>query len=122
MRQALILVGHGAGEEASVLYQQLTEEIQKAHPDTWLVMLHGKPDAGQAAEELAAAGITEALILPLLLAPGHHLSKNIAAEDSEIRRAFARAGIHTKVKNNGLLEDETIRRTLADHCIRNISG
>ena len=84
-------------------------------------MLHGEPSAEQAAAELAAEGIREAVILPLLLAPGHHLSKNIAAEDSGIRRAFAQAGIRTTVKNSGLLEDETVRRELADHCIRNIS-
>ncbi|NLL91716.1 MAG: hypothetical protein GX222_04770 [Ruminococcaceae bacterium] len=120
MGQALILVGHGAGEEALVFYRMLAEDIRREYSYTWLAMLHGEPTAEEAAKEASEAGVKKALILPLLLAPGLHLSKNIAAEDSEIRRAFSQAGIETEVINEGLLQAPPMREAVAAHCLKAI--
>ena len=116
MKQALILVGHGAGKEALELYSRLEQEIREDCPCTRLVMLHGEPSAAQAAEELAAESVTSVRIVPLLLAPGHHLSHNIADENCEIRRAFEDRGIRTEVVEKGLLQDEAMRAALRTYC------
>ena len=67
-REVLVLVGHGAGEEARLLYEQLAREVRSGYEDTRLVMLHGEPSAARTAEELAGEGVRRVQILPLLLA------------------------------------------------------
>lgn len=108
MDKVLVLVGHGADEAALLLYRKLLDAVRKGGKRAFLVMLHGESGAQQVAKELEKQGITSAKLIPLLLAPGHHMEKNIVSEDSEIHREFSARGIDLEVSKKTLLEYDSI--------------
>ena len=86
MEKTYVLDGHGADKEALDLYEELLESVRKKGKNAFLVMLHGQPDAEDVAEEIQKNGVSSVVLIPLLLAPGHHLEKNIISKNSEIHR------------------------------------
>ena len=117
LERGLILIGHGAGEDARLLYQQFTDEMRESCPDTYLVMLHSEPSAETVIAELKKKGISRVLLLPLLLAPGSHLHKDVIAPDGKIRMAFSASGIETEVVGKALFSSAAMRSALKEYCL-----
>lgn len=115
--RTLVLIGHGAEEDAQALYLQFAEEVKESWPDTWLVMLHREPSAETVIAALQEKGVRRVLLLPLLLAPGSHLHKDVIAPEGKIRTAFSASGIETEVVGQALLSSERVRQALKEHCL-----
>nr|WP_297766088.1 sirohydrochlorin cobaltochelatase [uncultured Butyrivibrio sp.] len=114
MDKAFVLVGHGAGDEALELYNGLLEAVREKEKNTFLVMLHGEPDAARVAKEIKDMGIKGIVLIPLLLAPGHHMEKNIVSKDSSIQKAFIDIGMEVEVRAKTLLEYETVFEAISN--------
>lgn len=112
MEKAYVLIGHGAGEEALVLYEKLLEMAKNKYEETYLVMLHGNPSVESVAKAVNEKGIKKVILIPLLLATGHHMEKNIISPESEIHNAFLKCGIQVEVVKKGLLDYEEIRNVI----------
>jgi cobalamin biosynthesis Co2+ chelatase CbiK len=54
------------------------------------------------------------------MSAGFHFEKDIASEDSFLRRAFSDAGIRTQLIGGGILEVPEVRKSVADHCLGRI--
>ena len=102
--EALILVGHGAGEDALKSYDKILDIVRKTVPDSYLIMLHGHPSIEDIAAEISAKGIKKAVLVPLLLAKGHHLEHNIVSpgKDLDTRCVWVAAGATTSARNTSL--------------------
>ena len=117
---ALILVGHGAAGIRDPNYELLREETARMYEKTYLVMMHGGPSARDVIPVLKSEGIRNAYIFPLFMSAGFHFEKDIASEDSFLRRAFSDAGIRTQLIGGGILEVPEVRKAVADHCLGRI--
>jgi sirohydrochlorin cobaltochelatase len=116
--EALILVGHGAGEDALKSYDKILDIVRKTVPDSYLIMLHGHPSIEDIAAEISAKGIKKAVLVPLLLAKGHHLEHNIVSPGSSIQLCLEKAGISVSAVDKGLLEYEEVIECIAGHIIK----
>lgn len=117
--EALILVGHGAGDEALKSYRKILGIVRNDVPESYLVMLHGHPSVEDVVQELAEKGINRVVLHPLLLARGHHLESNITSPDSAIQLCLKKAGIDVKAIDKGLLEYNEVLECIAGVIIKN---
>ncbi len=122
MKKAIVLIGHGAGDEALLQYEKLLEMLKERYIDSYLIMLHGRPQAEDVAIRLKSLNVERVTLIPILLAKGHHMDNNIISKDSYIQQEFLKRNIHVSVVNKGLLEYNSICQSIVDsiHSIVNM--
>ncbi len=122
MKKAIVLIGHGAGDEALLQYEKLLEMLREINSDSYLIMLHGRPQAEDVAIKLKELKVEYVTLIPILLAKGHHMENNIVSKDCYIQHEFLKRDIHVSVVNKGLLEYNSICQSIVSsiHSIVNM--
>ena len=121
MKKAIVLIGHGAGDEALLQYEKLLEMLREINSDSYLIMLHGSPKAEDVAIKLKELKVEYVTLIPILLAKGHHMENNIVSKDCYIQQEFIKRDIQVNVVNKGLLEYTDIRKSIVDNIKNNMS-
>ena len=88
MKKAIVIIGHGAGDEALLQYEKLLEMLREINSDSYLIMLHGSPKAEDVAIKLKELEVEYVTLIPILLAKGHHMENNIVSKDCYIQQEF----------------------------------
>ena len=114
MKNAIVIIGHGSGEEALLQYEQLLKMLREKNIDSYLIMLHGIPKAEDVAIQIKDLNVESVTLIPILLAKGHHMEHNIISKDSYIQQEFLKRDIKVNVVNKGLLEYNDIRQAIVD--------
>ena len=121
MKKAIVIIGHGAGDEALLQYENLLEMLREINSDSYLIMLHGSPKAEDVAIKLKELKVEYVTLIPILLAKGHHMENNIVSKDCYIQQEFIKRDIQVNVVNKGLLEYTDIRKSIVDNIKNNMS-
>jgi sirohydrochlorin cobaltochelatase len=117
MSTGLILFAHGARDARwREPFDRLHAQVAQRHPGpvclAFLELM--PPDLAQAATQLAAAGATRLVVVPLFLGTGGHLRQDLPAM---LAAAQAAAGIPmTAVTAVG--EEDGVLAAMAEYCIR----
>ncbi|HEY7761204.1 MAG TPA: CbiX/SirB N-terminal domain-containing protein [Burkholderiales bacterium] len=117
MTTGLILFAHGARDARwREPFDRLQALVAQRHPGpvslAFLELV--SPDLAQAAAQLAAAGATQLVVVPLFLGTGGHLRQDLPAM---LAAAQAAAGIPmTAVTAVG--EEDGVLAAMAEYCIR----
>ena len=120
MKKAIVIIGHGAGDEALLQYEKLLEMLREINSDSYLIMLHGSPKAEDVAIKLKELKVEYVTLIPILLAKGHHMENNIVSKDCYIQQEFIKRDIQVNVVNKGLLEYTDIRKSIVDNIFNNV--
>lgn len=115
---ALILFAHGARDPAwANPMQRLRLMIQQQSPQSRVELAFLEflpPDLGTCAETLIHQGVTDLRILPLFIATGGHLKKDLPELVRELERRHPLVRI-TLAQAVG--EEETVLAAMADHAL-----
>lgn len=114
--EAVVLMGHGAANQAQELYRELAGQLAAHAPRARLGVL----EAAQAsdplsiraiAEELAARGVRRARLSPFLTVAGRHAHKDLAGDQpGSWKSILAAHGVACTAELTGLVEREAFRR------------
>ena len=109
MPVALLLVDHGSKQaEANRMLEGVAELVRRRRPGLIVQAAHtdlATPDIAQAFALCVAAGATEVVVHPYMLAPGRHAMQDIPRLVAEAARAFPKVayrvseplGVHEKL-------------------------
>ena len=110
--RAVVLLGHGGGEDVQQTYGQLEAALQDLGREDMLVgTLLGEPGLPQVMERLEAGGFRQVRLTPLLVAAGNHALRNMAGEEADSwQSALTRGGFQVRCSLHGLGEDPQIQQ------------
>jgi sirohydrochlorin cobaltochelatase len=118
--QAVVVMGHGTTRQAQDLYLALAQDLAQAYPRAYLGVIEAKGQnhplhIQNIAARLEAAGVSQALLLPLLTVSGRHASKDLAGNGpkSWINILWAK-GVIGQPDMAGLIEREPVARLWLD--------
>ena len=102
--RAVVLLGHGGGEDVQQTYGQLEAALQDLGREDMLVgTLLGEPGLPQVMERLEAGGFRQVRLTPLLVAAGNHALRNMAGEEADSwQSALTRGGFQVRCSLHGL--------------------
>lgn len=87
---AFILIAHGAREPAwAVPLRRVCESVVAQAPDLRVELAFMElmpPDIAECADKLAAEGFTRILVVPLFIARGGHLTRDVPQQLDELHR------------------------------------
>ena len=101
-KKAIVIIGHGAGDEALLQYEKLLEMLREINSDSYLIMLHGSPKAEDVAIKLKELKVEYVTLIPILLAKGHHMENNIVSKDCYIQQEFIKRDISRYSKGSDI--------------------
>lgn len=92
MKAGVVLIAHGSRrEEANAEMRALSRQIEQADNSRCYEMAFlqfSNPGLAEAVAKLAAQGIKNAIIMPLFLTTGNHVTQDIPAEIEAIKTQF----------------------------------
>ncbi len=116
MTTALILFAHGARDPRwREPFDRLEALVRARHdgPLSLAFLEHMEPGLSDAAQAVAAAGATRAVVVPLFLGTGGHLRKDLPVQIAEARET---SGIPVEAVT-AAGEDGAVLAALADYCL-----
>ena len=117
--RAVVLVGHGAAGAGQLAYAALDEALRLAGRDDMVVgTLRLRPCVDDVLTALARGGVRRVLLVPLMLAAGAHVARDIAGAHPESWRArLEAAGFAVEVAQEGLAELPVTRELVVRHLL-----
>lgn len=115
---ALVLVGHGGGQEAEGLFAQLQQAARAlGRRDVYVGSLRGAREQEQVQADIAAAGNARAIRLaPLMLSAGSHSHIDLAGTGSNSWASrFQAQGYEVETLQVGLGELPAVRQRFVEH-------
>ncbi len=123
MNRGLILFAHGARDPRwRAPFERLTAKISTARPDlavrlAFLEMM--APDLGTAADELAAAGCTSLVVVPIFLGQGGHVREDLPAVVAQVRARHP--GLYVELRA-AIGEDDTVLAAIAQAVLAGVGS
>jgi sirohydrochlorin cobaltochelatase len=118
----LILFAHGSKDPGwAEPFEKLARQVRRSAPgpDVRLAYLElMQPSLPQAAADAIAAGATSICIVPVFLAQGGHVRRDLAALVDELRKRHPRVGIDCASPAG---EDEAVLAAIAAYAVRQLS-
>lgn len=117
-QQALILFAHGARDPAwAAPFESLQQLIQRQRPQllvrlAFLELM--QPDLPQLLQQLVAAGVSEASVVPVFLGQGGHVRRDLPALIAQARQQHPQLTI-TVAQAAG--EQPDVQNAIAQYCI-----
>lgn len=117
-QQALILFAHGARDPAwAAPFESLQQLIQRQRPQllvrlAFLELM--QPDLPQLLQQLVAAGVSEASVVPVFLGQGGHVRRDLPALIAQARQQHPQLAI-TVAQAVG--EQPDVQDAIAQYCI-----
>jgi len=114
--EAVVLMGHGAANQAQELYRELAGQLAVQAPRARLGVLEAAQPSDPLsiraiAEELAGRGVRRARLSPFLTVAGRHAHKDLAGDQpGSWKSVLAAHGIACTAELTGLVEREAFRR------------
>lgn len=109
----LLLIGHGSRTANHDQYDSLIDSLKRTYNGkVFLGTLEGKEPIDEVIEKLKYNNIKYITIIPLLIMPGRHLSKDIISENNSWRSLLNESGITVNYINKSLLEYKEIRNII----------
>ncbi|HUW66331.1 MAG TPA: CbiX/SirB N-terminal domain-containing protein [Spirochaetia bacterium] len=101
MPTGVVVLGHGSRREVAEANQMLIELAEMVRREMSLELMEiafmneksGLQGLGQAIDEVVAAGATRIVVLPVFLAAGMHMQKDIPAEMARARQKYPETDI-----------------------------
>lgn len=112
--QAIVLYAHGARDpQWAEPIHAIRDRLRALRPDTPVAVAfleHMAPDLGTAAAELHAAGVRDIRLVPLFLARGGHLKRDLPAQVADVQARWPDLAITASA---ALGEDEVMVDAIA---------
>lgn len=117
--RALVLVGHGTKGTSDLSYLALRDVLQgQGRSDVLLGLLEGKPGADAVIEGIERRQLHSATLVPLMLAAGAHVARQLAGEDAgSWCSRLAAEGIEAELVQRGLGSLPAIRALFLSHAL-----
>lgn len=122
--EALVLLGHGSPHRHNPVYTLLQQRADEKGLPVYIGVLEetDTPNFAMVAERLAAEGKHRVLLAPLLLAPGRHVTHDLAGDEPESWKSrLQRAGFSVRLDMRTLGE-RTDFRSLYIEKVRHLIG
>lgn len=101
--EALLLIGHGTDHPAWTAYPALEGLIRRRFgPRAFVGVMEGFPCREEVVSSLVAAGYRRAYLVPLLLAGGYHLRRDLFGGEDSWLAALRDAGLAVRAREEGL--------------------
>jgi len=116
-REALVLMGHGTGHFANLIYPAM-DYILKNHgmSNAFVATVEGYPEFPDVLNTVKAEKFTSVTLLPLMLVAGEHAMVDMAGQDEHSwKNQCARAGMQVTCVLSGLGESDRIRKMYLRH-------
>ena len=115
--RALVLVGHGVSGGTNLPYLALRDELRKlGRTDVFLGLLEGSPGVGEVAVGIRKSGLGTATLVPLMLAAGSHVARQLSGDGPRSWKTHLRAeGIEPDLAVRGLGSLPAIRAIFLGH-------
>jgi sirohydrochlorin cobaltochelatase len=115
---AICFMGHGTEAESNAVYAQMQEMITAAgHKNYFIATVEATPTFEDAINAAKAAGLTKAVLEPLMVVAGDHANNDMADEEDpeSFASQFKAAGFEVTSLIRGLGQLEAIDMIYVDH-------
>ena len=112
--RAVLFAGHGSRRPAGKRYADLERALREAGlADSFVGVLEGEPGFDRAAAGIAARGIREVALVPLMLSLGMHARRQILGGNGGWNERLEALGVSVRPVVRTLLDEPAVRGMLA---------
>jgi sirohydrochlorin cobaltochelatase len=115
--KAILLMGHGTDHPSWTVYPALQQTLREIFGQRIFVgVVEHFPPSHNVIAQIAAAGFSKVLLVPLLLVAGMHYEKDLMGDSPDSWRSrLLDAGIQTEAISDGIGSNACIGKVFCDH-------
>ncbi|MGL1930970.1 MAG: sirohydrochlorin cobaltochelatase [Desulfotalea sp.] len=116
-KTAILLVGHGTDHPCWTSFHSLAVIASKIDPAIYVGTVEKQPNCDHIVEEIALAGFTEVLMVPLFMVAGLHYKRDMIGSENSWQTRLEERGLKVSCLEDGLALYEGIENLIAQHII-----